>query len=643
MSTVCLECGVATAVGVEMGYMGLPSLDEEPRGRGRHRLSARLSSGGDADTDETFGYLYSGMRAVSLSTHALETYRAFLKAHSGRGHRLFEWTEDVEDLPDGYGDATPRFVPYRQPRRAPGFVRARVRFCCARCGVTFESSGAEWVRPRRGGSIPQQHLQRFMNCTVRPAEYNIRDAWPFQITLFDDFQGWLTAHARHGVSIELLPERPAGTAPARGRQPRMAPVEELEPWQPPRLPPEEDERVLGVVPDEALPLLAGLHHREAAVRATSAAALKDLSAEGTLTYLVPLLDDPVEEVRLAAIEVVGGLPGLRRLRLLGLALLDESESVRLRARHFAALAGVPETALLERARAPRARLEPAPPGGKRGRPLAEVLRQAVSPDGSRRGSAAHDLSRFREPLATQMLLALLDDQSEHVVGSAAFAAGSARRREATVPLVAVANGAGKDLRRTIVRALGAIGDERCLSAIAAALDDDDDFIRSEAIQALGEFKDTPEGHPLARALDVERPEMRAQAARLLGERGFRSGVRRLLACLTDEARSVRWAAAQALAELNDPGAIQPLVDASLRGDAVVSGGAHQVLIREGVPGTEDALVRGLDEYGVLPEEAMATRYVLSEHEPLVSAGRAALGQRKLSKDVKAVRWGSGRP
>jgi hypothetical protein len=204
MTTICLRCRKGTGVGEEAGAMGLPSLDEGMRGDGVHPLSSVLSSGGDADTDETFGALYSGFQAVGLKLHLLEAYKRFLQAHSGDGHRLYDWVEDSEAPPEGF-DGKYRLKLYERPDEASGYVDACVVFECSRCNAAFESSQSELVKPLDSRVVPPEALEVFRQRTVRPAEFNMHEVYPFDIE-YGSLETWFEQHEGHTIKIRLAEE-----------------------------------------------------------------------------------------------------------------------------------------------------------------------------------------------------------------------------------------------------------------------------------------------------------------------------------------------------------------------------------------------------------------------------------------------------
>lgn len=204
MVSICLTCRKSTGVGEEGGAMGLPTLDETPRGEGDHPLSRVLSSGGDADADETFGRILSGFKAIGLTLHRLEAYRKFLEAHTGEGHRLYEWAEEFEDPPAGF-DGKHRFKLYEPPEEARGYVTATLAFACADCTQAFESDRAELVRPFSPTSLSLEALQAFRERTVRPAEFNMHDVYPFNIE-YGSLEAWFEGHEGHKIRTRLTEE-----------------------------------------------------------------------------------------------------------------------------------------------------------------------------------------------------------------------------------------------------------------------------------------------------------------------------------------------------------------------------------------------------------------------------------------------------
>ncbi len=194
---------ISTGVGQTHGTIGLPSLDEAPRRRGKHRLSKVLSTGGDADTDETFGYIHSGFKALGLEIHSLERHRAFLEEHAQ--HRLFEWAEEEDEnrLPAELcgGDRT-KFLEYKPPSKADGYVSRKLVFECTKCEDRFESDAADWVKPFGPTPLTAEQIKLFRSRVGKPAECCIHEAEPFEV-LYMDLDDWFTEHRSHKPVMKL--------------------------------------------------------------------------------------------------------------------------------------------------------------------------------------------------------------------------------------------------------------------------------------------------------------------------------------------------------------------------------------------------------------------------------------------------------
>jgi hypothetical protein len=204
MTTTCLTCMLSTGVGEMHGQVGLPSLDQQPRGRGKHRLSKQLSSGGDADTDETFGYIEAGFRTLGLSIHSLDHYRTFIERH--RQHRVLEWYAEENDNvlpPELRGGDRTKFDEYKPPKRGQGYIKAALVFSCPSCQKTFEAPRADWVKAFEPTVLTPDQIKVFRKQTTQPAEFNVHEAEPFEI-LFMDLDQWLDEHKRHPVTVKLV-------------------------------------------------------------------------------------------------------------------------------------------------------------------------------------------------------------------------------------------------------------------------------------------------------------------------------------------------------------------------------------------------------------------------------------------------------
>ena len=127
-----------------------------------------------------------------------------------------------------------------------------------------------------------------------------------------------------------------------------------------------------------------------------------------------------------------------------------------------------------------------------------------------------------------------------------------------------------------------------------ALDHKDPAIQYQAVEALGDLGDPAAVEPLAQALrGDEYSGVRWKAAEALAKIGT-PAVDALIEALEDPDDDVRWKAAIALGEIGDPRAIAPLIRTLSDQDRFVQSRAAQALAMIGAPAV-DPLVRVLDE------------------------------------------------
>jgi len=202
MATACLDCGVALGVGPMSGDVGLPSLDATPRGTGNHRLSKVLSSGADADGDETFGYIESGFRAVGLRIHAFDVYRRFLEGHAA--HRLYLWAdqEAPDVLPKELRDPSRlKWLKYTAPAKKDGYVNRILAIECRECEDDFEGDSPDWVMPLKATKLGPDEIRLFSKVALA-CELAMHEAEPFDI-VYPDLGEWLAGHESHKPTIKL--------------------------------------------------------------------------------------------------------------------------------------------------------------------------------------------------------------------------------------------------------------------------------------------------------------------------------------------------------------------------------------------------------------------------------------------------------
>lgn len=223
-----------------------------------------------------------------------------------------------------------------------------------------------------------------------------------------------------------------------------------------------------------------------------------------------------------------------------------------------------------------------------------------------RQKAAEALGKSKSSRAVEPLIAALSDQDPGVQGNAATALGKIKDPRAVEPLMtalsdavkfgqptkdpdgtyslsdqqrlrlAVADHAAdalgnlgapalqhlmaafrdKDLRQYAYSGLVKMGSP-AVDALADAMKDPDADVRWNAANALGDIKDARAVEPLLAALQVK--DLQFHAARSLGEIKDPRAVEPLIAALKDSDSEFREQAAQSLGKLKDPRAVEPLI------------------------------------------------------------------------------------
>jgi HEAT repeat protein len=170
-------------------------------------------------------------------------------------------------------------------------------------------------------------------------------------------------------------------------------------------------------------------------------------------------------------------------------------------------------------------------GAKRDPRLIGTLADALRDENSAvRSAAAQALSNIREPQVVEPMIRALSMEKDGKISSAIFKLGTV----AVEPLLHALESAPADIEKKVRLLLKRIQDPLSLEALIGSLEDDDRAIR---IRATWELK--------SRVRDQKTPEM----------------VSALLTALKDSEPEVRKNAAEALGEIKDPRAVEPLLEA----------------------------------------------------------------------------------
>lgn len=234
-----------------------------------------------------------------------------------------------------------------------------------------------------------------------------------------------------------------------------------------------------------------------------------------------------------------------------------------------------------------------------------------------RARAAEFLGMSRNSRALEPLVQLLKDEEPIVRGAAASALGKLGDRRAIPPLIeALREGAGEPYMRHVIEALRDLDGPMVLDALIEALGYEQPTVRSGAAEALARLGDRRAIPPLVEMLRGQGP--RDSAARALAAFG-RAAVEPLIGLLDHPNKDVRFFAAKSLGEIGDPSAAGPLT--KLLGDEyiIVRKKAAQALAeigRASVPHLLEVLERGGREALVSACEALGELGDVRAVEPL---------------------------
>ena len=216
------------------------------------------------------------------------------------------------------------------------------------------------------------------------------------------------------------------------------------------------------------------------------------------------------------------------------------------------------------------------------------------------------------------LINALKDSDAGVRLKAAEALGKLADNRAVDPLIEVLrNDEDRDVRLKAAWALGEIGDARAVDPLSyASVKDADGYVREEAYKVLqkntigGNKNDTRSADPIIEALKDEDQGVRYRAAEALGQIRNAIAVDPLIEVLRDdEDRDVRLKAAWALGQIGDIRTVDPLSYASVKdADGYVREEAYKVLQKNTVGGNKvDA--RSVDPIiGALEDDDQGVRY-----------------------------------
>jgi len=210
--------------------------------------------------------------------------------------------------------------------------------------------------------------------------------------------------------------------------------------------------------------------------------------------------------------------------------------------------------------------------------LARALR---SRNADTRYEAAVALGKRGEAEAVAPLQEALSDPEPGVRWVAMEALG-AIGHPALHTLISLLSSQDVDTRWGAAIALGDIGDTEAVGPLAAALEDEDRYVRTRAALALAAIGD-PAMDALRTVVDAGSVEARWAAALALGKIGSEAGVSMLAPLLSDPDTGVRWKAVEALGAIGGEGVVPHLVTALGDADEEVRSQAAAALAAQGAP------------------------------------------------------------
>jgi len=310
---------------------------------------------------------------------------------------------------------------------------------------------------------------------------------------------------------------------------------------------------------------------EAAVMPAQRRPAPTASARESATLLMATLSDPVREVRLAAVEALGGLKDTVAVRALIEILKKDTEAMVRRAAAWSlgelddpraipalsdALRGDADVEVRRNAAHALGEIEDA-----RAVPaLSEALRR--DRDITVRKAIVQALSDIEDPASASVLFPVLKDSDPEMRRLGAEALGSIENLNSVDELMPLVRDDVAEVRRAAVEALGSLEDKRALPALTRALGDSDVEVRRAAVQAIGDLDELHQAPAeLIRALRDADPEVRQNAVHALGNIDDPARVAPLAALLKDPDVEIRRAAVEALEDIEDANATRALREA----------------------------------------------------------------------------------
>lgn len=185
-----------------------------------------------------------------------------------------------------------------------------------------------------------------------------------------------------------------------------------------------------------------------------------------------------------------------------------------------------------------------------------------SSDDKVRVQTASALGRVPHPGCLKALIESLNDPNPEVKKRCAMALGEIGDKRAASALSKLLKDTQTEIKITAAEALGRIGDDQAVPYLIEMCHEDDEAVILKALGALRKIKNPASIEPLTKLLLHESSRVRQRAIDVLGQVGDAVVAEQLEGLLrNDRSEDVRAAAAKALGEIRDPGAVDRLIDA----------------------------------------------------------------------------------
>jgi HEAT repeat protein len=209
-------------------------------------------------------------------------------------------------------------------------------------------------------------------------------------------------------------------------------------------------------------------------------------------------------------------------------------------------------------------------------PSLQIVPLLKDPDLTVQAQAINALIKIRDPSMIKYLIEILQDDSEYIRRAAVEVLNEIGDERAIKELLNAMRDEDWWVKVRAADALGSIGGPRVVDGVLALINDKDEFLRRTAVEILNSVKDERAVAHLIGALNDADWWVRERAADALANMGDRNAVPALIEMLQTQPESAAIAI-KALAQLQDPAAIEPIVEALKTHDAKVKKEAMHAL------------------------------------------------------------------